>query len=106
MGSRFTHINESFTCEACGRTVPPRKASCRNHCPYCLVSKHVDVHPGDRANACGGLMDLVDYELSSKKGLVLIFRCRRCQSLTRNVAALDDPLAADDYDQILACKKA
>jgi hypothetical protein len=52
--SRFTHINESFACAACGRQVSPRTSGCRNHCPFCLVSRHVDIHPGDRANQCQG----------------------------------------------------
>jgi hypothetical protein len=104
MSGQFTHINESFTCAACGRAVPPRKTSCRNHCPFCLASKHVDINPGDRQNPCGGIMDAIDYEMSRKKGLILIFRCRLCKAITRNIAALDDPLAADDYDQILASR--
>ena len=103
-GGRFTHNNDPFTCEACGAVVPPRQRGCRNHCPVCLVSKHVDVFPGDRANACKGLMDAVDYELDGKKGLVLIFRCRRCQELLRTMAAHEDAQAADDYARILALK--
>ncbi len=102
--SRFTHINETFVCEACGRQVPPRAGGCRNHCPFCLVSKHVDVNPGDRANDCTGLMDAIDYELSGKKGLVLVFRCRRCGAVTRNMAAHEDPAEADDYARILQLK--
>lgn len=98
---RFTHANAGFDCEVCGRKVPPRASSCRNHCPYCLSSKHVDEFPGDRANPCQGVMDAVGYELDGKKGLVLIFRCRRCQAVTRNIAAHEDPDAPDDYARIL-----
>ncbi len=101
---RFTHINETFTCDACGRAVPTRSKGCRNHCPFCLVSRHVDIFPGDRLNDCQGLMDAVDYELDSKKGLMLVFRCRRCQQRTRNMAATQDPLAPDDYERILNLK--
>ena len=101
---RFTHINESFVCENCGHEVPPRTSGCRNHCPRCLTSKHVDLNPGDRANACLGLMEAVDYELDAKKGIVLIFRCRRCHAQTRNMAAHTDPHAPDDYDAILRLK--
>jgi predicted RNA-binding Zn-ribbon protein involved in translation (DUF1610 family) len=103
--SRFTHLNPPFHCEACGQEIPPLSGSCRNHCPYCLISKHVDIHPGDRANPCQGLMDAVDYELSGKKGLVLIFRCRRCGELGRNIAAHEAPEAPDDYDRILGLKQ-
>lgn len=105
MGGRFTHNNDAFTCEACGRAVPPRKGGCRNHCPHCLVSKHVDVFPGDRANPCQGLMDAISYELDGKKGLVLTFRCRKCQEITRTMAAHEDRAAADDYPTILALSK-
>ena len=49
MAGNFTEIDEEFTCENCGKHVPKLGYSCRNHCPYCLHSKHVDVNPGDRA---------------------------------------------------------
>jgi predicted RNA-binding Zn-ribbon protein involved in translation (DUF1610 family) len=101
MAGRFTHNNDAFACEACGAQVPPRKGGCRNHCPYCLVSKHVDVFPGDRANPCQGLMDAVGYETDGKKGLVLLFKCRRCGEATRTVAAHEDQTAPDDYARIL-----
>ena len=99
--AKFTHINASFCCEACGHQVPPRRRSCRNHCPRCLISKHVDIHPGDRANPCKGLMDAVGYEKTGNKGLVLTFRCRRCRELTRNVAAHEDDIDPDDLDRII-----
>ena len=102
MAGRFTHINDSFNCEACGQLVPPAKTGCRNHCPFCLTSKHVDVFPGDRENHCQGLMKAVSYELEGKKGLVLIFKCQKCGALTRNVANQNDPNCPDDYDKILS----
>ena len=102
--SRFTHNNDGFVCENCGFDVPPRAVGCRNHCPRCLASKHVDVFPGDRANTCTGLMDAVDYELDGKKGLVLMFRCRVCKGTLRTMAAHEDPKAPDDYAKILALK--
>ena len=49
-------------------------------------------------------MDAIDYELSSKKGLVLVYRCRKCGEVTRNMAAHEDPVLADDYARILALK--
>lgn len=98
---RFTHINEHFCCENCGKEVPPLAKGCRNHCPFCLTSKHVDHFPGDRANACHGIMDAVSYELSGKKGIMLIFRCRRCGGTGRNMAAHEDRNQPDDYGKIL-----
>jgi DNA-directed RNA polymerase subunit RPC12/RpoP len=36
-------INESFTCEHCGKDIEKHpEGSARNHCPYCLSSKHMD----------------------------------------------------------------
>ena len=52
--------NSQFLCEQCGRHVLPlSNGSYRNHCPFCLFSKHVDILPGDRASDCGGLMEPV-----------------------------------------------
>ena len=51
---KFTVIDEEFECENCGKQVPKLGYSCRNHCPYCLHSKHVDVNPGDRSEKCHG----------------------------------------------------
>jgi hypothetical protein len=45
-----TAQNQGFTCENCGASVAPlSNGSYRNHCPACLLSKHVDILPGDRA---------------------------------------------------------
>ncbi|MBO7505538.1 RNHCP domain-containing protein [bacterium] len=46
-------INESFICVNCGREVPLASKTCRNHCPYCFASLHVDGEiPGDRSSIC------------------------------------------------------
>ena len=50
----FTVIDEEFICNNCGKKVPKLGYSCRNHCPYCLHSLHVDVNPGDRLETCHG----------------------------------------------------
>src|SRR4051794_2073561 len=48
--SRSTE-NSSFCCEHCQQLVlPVTNGSYRNHCPFCLRSKHVDILPGDRSN--------------------------------------------------------
>ena len=99
--SLFTKINEGFRCENCGRDVPVSGATCRNHCPFCLHSKHVDIHPGDRANSCGGILVPEGYDLSAKKGIVLRFRCLSCGALTRNKALTEDRILPDDYEAIL-----
>ena len=42
-------INETFVCLECGKSVPTAEKTCRNHCPFCFASQHVDGDiPGDR----------------------------------------------------------
>jgi len=88
--SRFTEIDEEFICENCGKKVPKLGYSCRNHCPYCLHSKHVDKNPGDRAEECHGDLEPVSMEIDGKKGYVIVFRCKKCGAIRRNKAAKDD----------------
>ena len=90
MSRKFTEIDEAFICENCGEKVEPLGYSCRNHCQKCLFSKHVDVNPGDRAEDCGGLLEPISVELDSKKGYVIVFKCKKCGAVRRNKAAKDD----------------
>ena len=57
MYSKFTKIDEEFICENCGKKVTKLGYTCRNHCPECLYSKHIDVYPGDRREECQGLLE-------------------------------------------------
>ena len=103
-GRRFQAVgrNEGFVCTVCGAVVPPlANGSCRNHCPACLHSLHVDVMPGDRASDCGGVLAPVAAERSGKKGWVIVHRCERCGEVRRNKAALDDPAWPDDQDRLV-----
>ena len=91
-----THAcNESFECRNCGRLVVPEGASSehRNHCPYCLHSKHLDINPGDRASECRGLLVPVHAEISAKKGYVVVHKCERCGEIHKNKAAADDNIS-------------
>ena len=45
---KFNEIDEEFICENCGKKIEKLGYSCRDHCNYCLYSKHVDINPGDR----------------------------------------------------------
>ena len=90
MAGNFTEIDEEFTCENCGRKVKKLGYSCRNHCPYCLYSNHVDNMPGDRQEECHGKLKPVGVELDSKKGYVIIFKCEKCGKIRKNKAAKDD----------------
>lgn len=93
----FKVIDEEFICENCGRQVPKLGYSCRNHCSYCLYSKHVDIEPGDRLETCHGLLKPVGIETNSKKGYIIIFKCQKCGSIRKNKVAEDD-----DMDKIIA----
>jgi hypothetical protein len=98
--------NVGFLCEHCGREVKPlSNGSYRNHCPFCLYSKHVDNLPGDRASECGGLMEPVGviYK-SNKKGFQLKHRCLRCGHEGYNIVAAEDE-QSDDFDKILNLMK-
>lgn len=88
----FTEIDEEFVCENCGKLVKKLGYSCRNHCPYCLHSKHVDKNPGDRAETCHGDLEPISVEINNKKGYVIIFKCKKCGAIRKNKAAEDDDM--------------
>ncbi len=90
--ANFTVIDEEFTCEYCGNKVNKLGYSCRNHCPKCLHSKHVDKNPGDREEMCHGDLEPIGIEIDSKKGYVIIFRCKKCGMIRKNKAAKDDDM--------------
>ncbi len=94
--------NVGFVCENCGREVKPlSNGSYRNHCPFCLYSKHVDCLPGDRASDCGGLMKPVGVIYKpNKKGYQLKHRCLRCGHEGMNIVAAEDE-QSDNFDLIL-----
>jgi hypothetical protein len=94
VGSRFLRNREDFTCEHCGE--PVLGDGYTNHCPHCLWSKHVDVHPGDRAATCGSLMEPIA-AISKSDGTTVIQRCTACGHLWRNRSA-----AHDNRDALLA----
>ena len=88
----FKVIDEECVCENCGALVPKLGYSCRNHCPICLHSKHVDINPGDRSEDCKGLLEPVGMEPNSKKGYMIIFKCKKCGMIRKNKAAEDDDM--------------
>ncbi len=88
-----THpCNEIFVCKACGKTVVPTGAGSehRNHCPYCLSSRHLDNEPGDRAADCGGVMEPISVWVRKNGEWAIIHRCRVCGALSSNRIAADD----------------
>ena len=86
---QFTMRDEAFICENFHQTVSPLQYSARDHCPYCLFSKHVDILPGDRSNNCHGLLEPISIE-KFKDTYKIIYRCQTCHQLHKNIMAKDD----------------
>jgi hypothetical protein len=89
---RQNACDESFTCRTCDRLVVPEGAGSkhRNHCPYCLSSKHLDIDPGDREADCGGAMEAIGVWVRKGGEWAIIHRCRICGHLSSNRSAADD----------------
>jgi len=85
----------SFRCVQCRLDVPtdaPGTAH-RNHCPYCLWSRHVDDDPGDRSSDCLASMEPIAITVRGDGEWVLIHRCNGCGVLHSNrIAGDDNPL--------------
>lgn len=86
---QFTMRDEEFVCENCGKKVLPLKYSARDHCPFCLYSKHVDIMPGDRKNTCLGLLKPIGIE-KFKDTYKIVYRCTKCEEYHKNIMAKDD----------------
>ena len=93
---QFNMIDETFTCERCNRKVPKLNYTARDHCPYCLSSKHLDNNPGDRASTCKGILKPIDIEKSKKDTYKIIYKCEKCGIIKKNKVACDD-----NFDEIL-----
>ncbi len=88
---RFQQNDESFICEHCGKKVNPLGYTSRDHCPYCLYSKHVDINPGDRENPCKGLLKPIEIE-NFKDTYKIIYQCETCKEKHKNIIAKDDDM--------------
>lgn len=91
----FNMINESFECENCGKLVQKSDYTARDHCPYCLYSKHLDINPGDRLNTCQGLMKPIGIE-KFKDSYKIIYECLSCHQIHKNISLRDD-----NFDEII-----
>lgn len=87
---RFKMIDENFICEVCGSKVEKLGYTARDHCPYCLSSKHVDINPGDRRADCGGVLEPVGIENAKKGNYKIVYKCSKCGKIKRNIMAHDD----------------
>lgn len=96
---KFNELDESFVCENCKKEVPPLVYSSRDHCPYCLYSKHVDINPGDRNNPCKGLLKPIEIE-KYKDSYKIIYKCEKCNEIHKNIIAKDD-----DMNEIIKVSK-
>jgi DNA-directed RNA polymerase subunit RPC12/RpoP len=95
--------NRDFQCSHCGAFVSANPALSgvvnRNHCPYCLWSRHLDLHrAGDRLSACKAVMQPigVTFKKANKKygtqygELMLVHQCTDCGRIALNRIAADD----------------
>ncbi len=104
---RVESTSSGFLCLYCGTYVATEGSGVRNrnHCPYCLSSRHLDhFEPGDRLSACKARMVAVGltFKRIAKKyagrgELMLVHRCEACGRVSINRIAADD-----DEERILA----
>ena len=85
----FSKNDNSFICEHCKKEVLPLSYTSRDHCNYCLYSKHVDINPGDRLNSCKGLLKPIGIE-KFKDTYKIIYKCETCKEIHKNIMAKDD----------------
>jgi hypothetical protein len=95
---------EGFVCRNCNTYVPCEPALAgvqnRNHCPYCLWSRHMDGRvAGDRRSGCRGAMRPLGlttkrsankYAAERDGELMIVHRCTVCAKLVLNRIAADD----------------
>jgi hypothetical protein len=100
----FTDINRDFKCIHCRNFVSAgyllAGVNNRNHCPYCLWSRHMDLFKaGDRMSACKGPMEPIGlamkrsykkYMSTSGGELMLAHLCTECEQISINRIAADD----------------
>ena len=88
---QFVKNDNEFICEHCGMKVERLNYTTRDHCPYCLYSKHVDINPGDRSNPCKGLLKPIGIE-KYKDTYKILYKCEKCGELHKNIMANDDDM--------------
>ena len=86
---KFNMIDEEFICNNCNKKVQKLNYTARDHCPYCLYSKHVDILPGDRKNTCHGLLKPIGIE-KYKNTYKIIYKYISCNQIHKNIMAKDD----------------
>ncbi|MBI9050575.1 MAG: RNHCP domain-containing protein [Anaerolineaceae bacterium] len=97
------YFEASFKCQHCGVLInaDPLLSGVqnRNHCPYCLWSRHVDLYQaGDRLCACRADMRPMGLTLKQSRNkytqqageLMLVHQCEGCDAFSINRVAADD----------------
>ena len=97
MSEKFKKKIENFRCKNCGCEVFGNGYT--NHCPVCLYSKHVDIHPGDRLSECKGLMMPIDFE--TKDGTYVVTHC----CLVCNIEKKNKTAPNDNFGILLQLSK-
>lgn len=89
---RTIEYDHTFICTHCGRTVTPPESGGlhRNHCPFCLWSRHVDLKTGDRRSGCRGAMEPIGIWVRPDREWAIIHRCTKCGFMRANRIAGDD----------------
>ncbi len=91
---------QSFKCGHCKRFIGalPSGGRQRNHCPYCLYSRHVDdKRPGDRASTCNALMAPIGAFQRPNGEHCIVHHCLGCGFERFNRIGADD-----DFDLVLS----
>jgi predicted RNA-binding Zn-ribbon protein involved in translation (DUF1610 family) len=103
---KINNASGDFVCGHCGTFVSVNVALSgvgnRNHCPYCLSSRHMDqFEPGDRLSACKARMEPIGltFKRTAKKytghhqgELMLVHLCDDCGKVSINRIAADDSI--------------
>jgi|GEM_PF-244853 len=92
--------DDSFRCGHCKRFIGPLPSGGhhRNHCPFCLYSRHVDAtRSGDRASTCKALMQPIGTFQRRNGEHVIVHRCLGCGFERFNRIAADD-----DFELVLS----
>jgi Zn finger protein HypA/HybF involved in hydrogenase expression len=89
----FRSMKNEIRCAHCDRSFSLRAPGTkqRNHCPYCLWSKHLDDRlPGDRRARCHGPMEPIAVSLRPDGEWLILHRCKDCHTIHANRIAGDD----------------
>jgi len=93
---RTARKKSGYTCIQCKGYVPYQSFGTkqRNHCPFCLWSRHVDDRIGDRRSACNSKMEPISIASRNDGEWLVVHKCTGCHQLrTNRIAGDDDEMA-------------